>query len=328
MNGAKNRYDAPFRLFRIYWQRFAPLLKRSTMLRFIYAMIWSRDKRTLFIFSHWVRIGIWLIDQVGIVGLEFDERRAFFSLSNGIKFTYLHEISGAGLDVNVYRGDYEPWITKLVLALLPDEAVFFDVGANIGWFSLHVARSVIGSEVHAFEPGSFASQCLRVNVEKNGMTNQIAICQNAVTAQCGTVTFIDDQVGHALNHIDSGEWTTSRRDEVEAVTLDRYCEKNSISRLDLIKCDVEGAELSVLQGGVETIRRFRPGILLEANASWTARFGYHPADIVRFLDSEGYVYRVIGMNGVLRNTGNIETDIDFGENILFLPSSKSFPKEL
>ena len=61
-----------------------------------------------------------------------------------------------------------------------------------------------------------------------------------------------------------------------------------LSRIDFLKCDVEGAELLVLQGALQTLRRWCPKILVELNSNWSQPFGYSPADTLAFLRSCGY----------------------------------------
>ena len=65
--------------------------------------------------------------------------------------------------------------------------------------------------------------------------------------------------------------------------LNTFVLEKKLSAVNLIKCDVEGDELSVLQGGEETIRRFLPVIMLEMLRKWARAYSYHPNDIIAFL---------------------------------------------
>jgi hypothetical protein len=58
--------------------------------------------------------------------------------------------------------------------------------------------------------------------------------------------------------------------------------------LSFVKCDVEGAELPVLRGASESIRRFTPLVFVEVSPQWSADFSYQPADLARFLETFGY----------------------------------------
>jgi hypothetical protein len=71
-------------------------------------------------------------------------------------------------------------------------------------------------------------------------------------------------------------------------TLDRVVQQAGLTRLDVLKCDVEGAELAALRGGAETIRRFRPHLIIEIEQRWTARYAYDAAEVFGLLAQLGY----------------------------------------
>jgi transketolase len=80
----------------------------------------------------------------------------------------------------------------------------------------------------------------------------------------------------------------NREVSVEMTTLDAFSAAAKLSRIDLIKCDVEGAELFVLRGGLSTIERTRPVLMLEMLRKWARVYGYHPNDIIALLAPLGY----------------------------------------
>ena len=75
---------------------------------------------------------------------------------------------------------------------------------------------------------------------------------------------------------------------VKTDTLDHFVQANGIARVDFVKADVEGAELRVLEGGKDTIDRFKPALLIEIEERHVERFGYHARDVVDFLFDRGY----------------------------------------
>lgn len=70
-------------------------------------------------------------------------------------------------------------------------------------------------------------------------------------------------------------------------TLLEFIDENPV-KIDFIKCDVEGAELLVYQGGLETIKRDKPIIFTEMLRKWSAKFNYHPNQIIDLIAEIGY----------------------------------------
>ena len=71
-------------------------------------------------------------------------------------------------------------------------------------------------------------------------------------------------------------------------SIDNFMIINSIDKLDFVKCDVEGAEYFVYQGGLETFKHKKPIIFTEMLRKWAAKFGYHPNDIINYFSQFGY----------------------------------------
>ena len=135
------------------------------------------------------------------------------------------------------------------------EAVFFDIGANIGLYSIVMEEHF--AAVHAFEPNPEAIRRLRENSMLNGLTikaNNIAVSdREGIMHLCvrGNV----DPTAH-LQEVAS-EYTIS----VPVVSLDKYIEKNQVRGKIVVKIDVEGEELRVLDGAVESLRQKRFSII-------------------------------------------------------------------
>jgi FkbM family methyltransferase len=198
---------------------------------------------------------------------------------------------GTAPNVLVNRGRYEPTEGAYLLEAGSGAHVIFDVGANIGYYSLHWAlRMAPGGTIHAFEPVPSTFAWFVRNIALNGLDAVIRPNAIGLGDAPGVVSlFLPEFLGSGAAsikdlHPDEG----TRRVEVKLDTLDNYFSASGLDRLDLIKVDVEGAELLVLRGGRETIAKHRPMIFLELLRKWSRPFGYHPNDVIQMLTGMGY----------------------------------------
>jgi FkbM family methyltransferase len=133
---------------------------------------------------------------------------------------------------------------------LPPESVVLDIGANLGLFALLVVGMRSDLDVRAFEPNPETFARLTQNVLRNG--RQVCCHQMALGALPGHTVFRAEKRATAISRLAyPGEATDSgdaRFIEVEADTIDAYCERMRISRIRLLKIDVEGFEADVLRG--------------------------------------------------------------------------------
>jgi FkbM family methyltransferase len=172
--------------------------------------------------------------------------------------------------------------------------VCFDVGANIGVYSVVLARiSGDARNVHSFEPVRHIRDKLVANARLNGFdelnVNSFALGAKPGTLEMhqikegrfrgGTSTFVDTENIAALG---AEEFVTR---EVEIKTLDRYVAEAGVERLDFVKIDVEGFELEVLEGAGESLSRFKPTMILEYDEQ---RHGDQAASFRGLLDGHGY----------------------------------------
>jgi FkbM family methyltransferase len=176
-------------------------------------------------------------------------------------------------------------IDRLVCAALPPDGVFVDVGANVGIHTLAAARQLAagGGAVLAFEPHPANYGSLVRNLENNGLRHVIA--ENLGLADAPAVLTGTASAGE-------GNWSLASQGEyqfeVELVRLDDYLTDHPLPRLDVMKIDVEGAEVRVLRGGRATIRRFHPLIVFEVCPAWLGRMQSSPAELFAELHAQGY----------------------------------------
>ena len=192
-------------------------------------------------------------------------------------------------------GFYEPAETKLMLDLIGDKSVVFDVGANIGWFALIFAKRIPGCEGHAFEPVPVFHEHLNLNIARNALqSNVLAYSTGFSDARQSVTMYFDPGNGTNASLLNVSQSSTVDTVAAEMYAMDDWCAERDVWP-DVIKCDVEGAELLVLRGAAEVLDRNKPLIFLEMLRKWSKPFGYHPNDIISFLDERGYTcYAVTG----------------------------------
>ena len=149
------------------------------------------------------------------------------------------------------EGVWEPSETAAFLAHLREGMCVFDVGANIGYYTLLAARAVGSSgRVRAFEPEPHNFALLTRNLAENGFAN-VRLVNAAVSDRDGVVRLHLDDANFGAHSLEAGSVRTSsgRSVEVETVPLDRFADEASTFDAGvLVKVDVQGAEALVVAG--------------------------------------------------------------------------------
>ncbi len=204
-------------------------------------------------------------------------------------------INLGGSFLRYLTGDAEPEVQEALAALVEPGQTVYDVGANIGFFTMLCSR-LVGPEgrVFAFEPIPENLATLRHNVALNGLSN-VTIVEQALSSSTGTAEmFVSPwSAFHSLNVEGASKQSDHEPQEgqitVQTVTLDEFAGREGVRSPDLLKVDVEGAELIVLEGAPETLHSRRPLLLCElhdthaAYESFVQEIGYD----VRVIDAEG-----------------------------------------
>jgi len=169
-------------------------------------------------------------------------------------------LDGGGKVLRVLNGTYEPEQTRLAVELVRPGATVFDVGAHIGYYTLLFSR-LVGPEgrVVAFEPSPRNLPVLRWHVARNGCAN-VQVEAVAVSDETGAARFA------AGTGSGTGRLAESGTVEVRTIRLDDYVDAGG-PMPDVLKIDVEGAELAVLRGAVGVLRDARPAILLSTHGA-------------------------------------------------------------
>jgi FkbM family methyltransferase len=185
-------------------------------------------------------------------------------------------------------GSYEPFESKILEILCLNANTIIDIGANIGWFTINFAALNPSSVIYAFEPLPLAHTFLELNVAVNKFENRIRIESLALSDKRGLQQFVQpvtNSTNSSFVNVANSENVVFH--QVETTSVDEYF-SNSTLTIDLIKCDVEGAELQVFLGASNTLKTYKPAIFTEILRKWSGAFGNHPNDLIQLLKSIGY----------------------------------------
>jgi FkbM family methyltransferase len=255
---------------RSLWSRFLGALTSSSLVRNTYAGC--------------LRIPVLGSLARGVAGtLVARDRRVWIRVSHGWSKGLWWNIDPR-FETSLLEGGYESKVQELLATHLRPGDCLFDVGAHIGFFSLLSSRLVgAAGSVVAFEPEPQNLAVLRANAARNNLP-QLQIVEAAVWSSSGVLEF--GRANQASSMME-GRVTavSSRNDEriqVTGIAIDDFVKRNGGPLPNIIKIDVEGAELEVLKGAAEVIRSARPTVICEV---------HYPADKPRidaWLTERGY----------------------------------------
>jgi FkbM family methyltransferase len=229
-----------------------------------------------------------------------------------------------------FFGAYSPIESYLFHRLLQPGMCVIDAGANVGQYTLIAARSVgPRGQVHAFEPIPYHFKTLDLHLRINGLDRRVCSNACALWDSSRNLTFklatcdpnervANDAIGPCRTKVETYE--------CRAVTLDHYARGQGLHSVDLIKLNIDGAELYALRGARELLQASRPIIFLEINRTHSLAMGYDPEAVWDLLKSFGYTsIRVIGQTPETSRRLDSLEDVERA-NVLF--SAHELPESL
>ena len=155
---------------------------------------------------------------------------------------------------------------------------FFDVGANIGYYSILFSQLAPAGYVYAFEPTD-TIHLLRENIEHHA-------CKNVKIEKLAL-----GRVSGSFNENIYRIWGEKPDyDTYDFSTIDEVVNRLGLTRLDCIKIDVDGFDFEVLQGAEATLRNLNPWVIVELNHVALSKRGQHPNQALEWLVSQGYTH--------------------------------------
>lgn len=238
------------------------------------------------------------------------EDRKWLRKFNGKEF-FIHKLTN-NISIYLYndsllsRAIYESFEQEEVLFIkrfLTSGDIFFDVGANIGFYTLH-ACDIIGEtgQIHAFEPSSKTFKRLTENVSLNHLqdkviVNNIGLSDKTDEIEINLYANGYDAWNSFANILDKG---ASEKEIVKVETLNNYVKNNNIevSKISLIKIDVEGWEIPVIKGATDILKSSNAPVLIveftEENAFKAGFNCYELYDLIIGLGYKWFKYNSIG----------------------------------
>jgi FkbM family methyltransferase len=204
-----------------------------------------------------------------------------------------------GTNFLLNRSDYVQWrmyygfkdhaLSSAISHLRPSSAVF-DIGANVGGFSLQLAqairsRNIDRCNIYAFEPNPAAYGALLKNIHLNKALAPLISCRQLAIGQ------EDSLLNFRVPSGNSGAARIVNDDtglKVAVRSLDTVVQQLSVSDISFIKMIVEGFEPELIKGGWETISHFKPALFLEVTPSWWAERQNSVDDVLLPLKDLGY----------------------------------------
>jgi FkbM family methyltransferase len=186
---------------------------------------------------------------------------------------------------------YEPLETEIVRRYLEPGQVFLDIGANVGWFTM-LASTIVGNlgHIHSFEPRRPTVDYLKRSIALSGLTELVTVHDFGLADASREVILAWEPVARNPGHTYlKGEETETRRATETPRAPVRRLDDLEIKHVDLIKMDIEGAELLALEGAVSTIEANRPIVLSEVYPEQLkAVSGADAKDLFGWFHTRGY----------------------------------------
>jgi FkbM family methyltransferase len=195
----------------------------------------------------------------------------------------------------------EDWEKQIFLKTIRPGWTIIDIGANLGYFT-NLFQTLVGTngQVHAFEPVPSTFKQLQSSLPKG--SNHCTLYNFGTAKEAAEVIFhipMNDHGQATMYPHDCKTWKSREIEEVlcSVIKLDEFLPISSLTKIDFIKIDVEGAELPSLQGAESILSKHKPLLFVEVCKAWMKSFGYNIKELEAFLRSLSYnKFEVVGRN--------------------------------
>jgi FkbM family methyltransferase len=218
-------------------------------------------------------------------------------------------------------GSYEKEELAMQLQLIKNGDTVLDIGGNVGWYALYIAKDKPMSVVHSFEPLPPTFEEQQTNIKLNPDIKNVVPHNFGFSNKVGSFDFyIDPAISGNASLVNVADKKDIKVFKCKVETLDEFVSKDNVN-VDFIKCDVEGNELFVFEGGIGTLEKYKPIVFTEMLRKWSAKFNYHPNRIIELFGKLNYKPYVIGNAGKLLPFGWVDENT-IETNYFFLHQEK------
>lgn len=263
-------------------------------------------------FSSWARTGRSLREQFGTARISFEPDGIWITDAEGLEWHYEPDswLSALGKELG---WEHEGGELHSIISALKPGGTYVDVGGHVGGFAIPVAKAHPDITIHVFEPVPLTRSWLEKNLARNGLADRMTVWPNAVGVEPGHALMTG--VDGASNHLAEAGKAGPGSVEVEIKRLDDLL-LDQVERVDVIKCDVEGAEFLAMRGAEGILVRDHPDLVLEIDRRFTPRFDYEAKELFEYLIGLGYNWKWYAEDG-LRDAIDIEDALSQTNNFLF-----------
>jgi FkbM family methyltransferase len=206
---------------------------------------------------------------------------------NKIKFFLPNSIENLGKEI-IVKGEYERETVKAIVAELKkhQRPVFFDVGANVGAIAIPVKKKLPAVRVHAFEASPATFGFLKRNFQANNLSDD-RLVNKAIHSTDGVALRFFDSIQYGKSSL--APMYTDAYITVSSVSLDAYCRQANVSKIDLMKVDVQGFEVEVFTGMQSLLKEKKVAAIFFEFEDWAEKAaGFEAGVSQEFLVSMGY----------------------------------------
>lgn len=234
--------------------------------------------------------------------------RRFLHPPGGRQFELVTLNNGLRLWVNLcediggcfyYDSSFEPFEQSIVEQIVKPGDIVFDVGANIGLYSV-ITSPLVGEhgQVHLFEPIEFLQEIILRSITCNNLRNVTA--NRLAVGECAGEVDLFVNADSAYSSLgNTGRGVIVCKDRVRCISLDEYAESSAILKVDFLKIDVEGFEGHVLRGAKRLLERSREiSILCELDQGNFSPLGFSVDSVFEWMRAQGF--EVWALNGKLK----------------------------